>query len=64
VPHGGADYVDQHDIGLVVMTTHARTGLKRWVLGSVADRLLRRVSIRSCCCIPRTCRSQPGSAGS
>jgi nucleotide-binding universal stress UspA family protein len=40
-----ADYVDQHDIGLVVMTTHARTGLKRWVLGSVADRLLRRVSI-------------------
>lgn len=34
-----------HDIGLVVMTTHARRGLSRWWLGSVADRLLRRIAI-------------------
>ena len=40
-----ADYVERHDIGLVVMTTHARKGLSRWWLGSVADRLLRRLSI-------------------
>ncbi|HUF36842.1 MAG TPA: universal stress protein [Gemmatimonadales bacterium] len=39
-----ADYVARHDIGLVVMTTHARTGFKRLVLGSVADQLRRRVS--------------------
>jgi nucleotide-binding universal stress UspA family protein len=38
-----ADYADTHDVGLVVMTTHARSGIRRWVLGSVADRLLRRV---------------------
>jgi nucleotide-binding universal stress UspA family protein len=40
-----ADYVERHAIGLVVMTTHARKGLSRWWLGSVADRLLRRLSI-------------------
>jgi nucleotide-binding universal stress UspA family protein len=39
------EYVEEHDIGLVVMTTHARSGLKRWVLGSVADRLLRQLSV-------------------
>lgn len=40
-----AEYVEDHAIGLVAMTTHARKGLARWWLGSVADRLLRRVSI-------------------
>ncbi|HEX6104344.1 MAG TPA: universal stress protein [Gemmatimonadales bacterium] len=39
------DYVARHDIGLVVMTTHARKGLGRLWLGSVADRLLRRLSV-------------------
>jgi len=32
-------------IGLVVMTTHGRTGISRFWLGSVADRLLRTVSV-------------------
>lgn len=40
-----ADYVDHHGIGLVVMTTHARQGLARWLLGSVAAGLLRRLSV-------------------
>jgi nucleotide-binding universal stress UspA family protein len=39
-----ADYVARQGIGLVVMTTHARTGFSRRWLGSVADRLLRRTS--------------------
>lgn len=39
-----ADYVAREGIGLVVMTTHARTGFSRRWLGSVADRLLRRTS--------------------
>ncbi|WP_248896828.1 universal stress protein [Haloplanus halobius] len=34
-------YVDDHDIDLVVTGTHGRTGLDRYVLGSVADRLIR-----------------------
>lgn len=32
-------------IGLVVITTHGRTGISRFWLGSVADRLLRTVSV-------------------
>ena len=40
-----AAYVADHAIDLVVMTTHARKGMARWWLGSVADRLLRRISV-------------------
>jgi nucleotide-binding universal stress UspA family protein len=36
-----ADYARANAIGLVVMTTHRRSGLGRFWLGSVADRLLR-----------------------
>lgn len=38
-------YVEAHDVDLVVMTTHGRTGLSRLWLGSVADRMLRRLAI-------------------
>ncbi|MFW5905190.1 MAG: universal stress protein [bacterium] len=37
-----ARYVQDHDISLVVMTSHGSGGLERWWLGSVADGLLRR----------------------
>jgi nucleotide-binding universal stress UspA family protein len=30
---------------LVVMTTHGRSGVRRWLLGSVADRLVRAVNV-------------------
>jgi nucleotide-binding universal stress UspA family protein len=40
-----ADYAGAHAIDLVVMTTHGRTGLSRLWLGSVADRLLRRLHV-------------------
>jgi nucleotide-binding universal stress UspA family protein len=40
-----AEYVASHEVDLVVMTTHGRTGLSRLWLGSVADRMLRRVAI-------------------
>ncbi len=36
------EYLEEHGIPLVVMTTHGAGGLKRWWLGSVADGLLRR----------------------
>jgi len=35
------DFVQEHGIELVVMATHGRTGLRRTVLGSVADHVLR-----------------------
>jgi len=36
-----ADYPAKHGIDLIIMATHGRSGISRWVLGSVADRLLR-----------------------
>lgn len=37
---GLIDFVDKEGVDLVVMTTHARSGLARAALGSVADRML------------------------
>ena len=38
-------YVSEHGIGMVIMGTHGRTGLDRVVMGSVAERVVRRSPI-------------------
>jgi nucleotide-binding universal stress UspA family protein len=35
------DYAEVNDVDLVAMSTHGRTGVGRWVFGSVAGRVLR-----------------------
>lgn len=35
------DYAHEQPVDLIVMATHGRTGLQRWVYGSVADKVLR-----------------------
>lgn len=35
------DYVEANDVDLVVMGTHGRTGLDRYLLGSVAEKVVR-----------------------
>jgi nucleotide-binding universal stress UspA family protein len=35
------EYAEANEIDLIAMCTHGRTGLARWTLGSVADRVLR-----------------------
>lgn len=39
------EYVQDKGVDLVAMTTHGRTGLSRALLGSVAERVLRSVSV-------------------
>ncbi|MFQ5825887.1 MAG: universal stress protein, partial [Dehalococcoidia bacterium] len=39
------DYAEQNDISLIAMATHGRSGVTRWALGSVADRVLRGGSV-------------------
>jgi nucleotide-binding universal stress UspA family protein len=35
------NYAEANQVDLIAMCTHGRTGLARWTLGSVADRVLR-----------------------
>ena len=35
------NYADKEEIGLIVMATHGRSGIGRWALGSVADKVVR-----------------------
>ena len=42
VPHRAIlDYAEQRDVDLIVMGTHGRTGLDRYLLGSVAEKVVR-----------------------
>jgi nucleotide-binding universal stress UspA family protein len=34
------DYAEREGVELIVMSTHGRSGLTRWILGSVADKVL------------------------
>jgi nucleotide-binding universal stress UspA family protein len=36
-----AEYAKKNDFDLIIVATHGRSGVSRWVWGSVADRLIR-----------------------
>ncbi len=38
------DYVSKNPVNLIVMSTHGRSGLSRWVYGSVAEKVLHGIS--------------------
>ena len=35
------DYTQKHYMDVIIMSTHGRSGVRRWVLGSVASKILR-----------------------
>lgn len=39
------DYTSKNKVDLIVMSTHGRSGVSRWVLGSIADRVLAHTSV-------------------
>lgn len=39
------DFVEREGVDLIVMSTHGRSGLSRWVFGSVAEKVLRAIAI-------------------
>ena len=52
-----ADYATDNEIDLILIASHGRSGISRWVMGSVADRLLRStcvpiLMIRAPGCVP------------
>jgi len=34
-------YADENDVSFILMATHGRSGIRRWVMGSVAEKVLR-----------------------
>ena len=52
-----ADYAAEKEVDLIIIATHGRSGISRWVLGSVADRILRSscvpvLMVRAPGCVP------------
>lgn len=44
--HGGIlEYADDHGVDMIVMGTHGRRGLNRWLLGSVTERIVRSADV-------------------
>jgi nucleotide-binding universal stress UspA family protein len=39
------DYVKKNGVDLIIMTTHGRSGVARWVMGSVADKVVRYAAV-------------------
>lgn len=39
------DYAPRYDHDMIAMTTHGRSGVSRWMLGSVAEKVLRRATV-------------------
>ena len=51
------DHASKNQIDLVIMSTHGRSGVSRWVLGSVTDRVLRHSTVPVLAVSPPGCRS-------
>jgi len=49
-----ADYASKNGVDLIIIATHGRSGVSRWVWGSVADRVLRSA------CVPVLMVRAPG----
>ncbi len=49
-------YAKKNQVDLIIMTTHGRSGVTRWVFGSVADRILRHSPVPVLIIAPTGCR--------
>jgi len=49
------DYAEKGKVDLIVLATHGRSGISRWVWGSVADRILRSAKVPVLMVRPQGC---------
>jgi nucleotide-binding universal stress UspA family protein len=52
-----SDFAQRNKVDLIALATHGRSGISRWVFGSVADRLLRSSSVPILLIRPKGCGS-------
>jgi nucleotide-binding universal stress UspA family protein len=62
VAHGKAadeilDYSSENNVDLIIMSTHGRSGIARWAMGSVADKVARHARAPVLIIPPRGSRS-------
>lgn len=50
------DYTAKNNIGLIIMSTHGRSGPSRWAFGSVADKVIRSAEVPVLVVSPEGCR--------
>jgi nucleotide-binding universal stress UspA family protein len=50
------DYVRNNGVDMVIMSTHGRSGIARWAMGSVADRVARQATVPVMLVSPPGCR--------
>lgn len=50
------DYAKINDVDLIIMSTHGRSGVSRWAMGSVTDRVLRHSLAAVLVAAPEGCR--------
>lgn len=52
------DYARKNDVDLIMMSTHGRSGVTRWAVGSIADRVLRHSRSPVMVASPSACRAE------
>ncbi len=50
------DYAQKNGVDLITMSTHGRTGISRWAMGSVADKVVRHAAMPVLTVAPVGCR--------
>jgi nucleotide-binding universal stress UspA family protein len=50
------NYAKNNKVDLIIMSTHGRSGIKRWIMGSVTNRVLHHSTIPIMTIIPTGCR--------
>jgi nucleotide-binding universal stress UspA family protein len=50
------DYAQKNNIDLIIMSTHGRSGISRWTMGSVAEKVVRHTTIPVLAVVPLGCR--------
>lgn len=51
------DYAAENKVDLIIMSTHGRSGVTRWFMGSVADKVIRHSTVPVLVVSPAGCRT-------
>ncbi len=49
-------YADKNQVDLIIISTHGRSGIVRWAMGGVADRVVRHAKAPVLIAAPKACR--------